>query len=117
MRVPGRLSVDEMRMLTEEYGVEFSLVYRTGPNANGGGGYYELYSGTKSGVSVPIGNDVRWIYHTHPNPSEGYQINASPADMKILKSFNDIGNPQKVSKIITSGETQVIEFTKDIKKK
>jgi len=55
VQVPGRLSPAQMEALTNRFGVEFALIYRTGPGANGGGGTYWLYSGTVNTVSIPVG--------------------------------------------------------------
>lgn len=66
IRVPRRLTPEEMSFLTKEYGVEFGLVYKLGPGKNGGGGQYWLYSGMENRVKVPIVKDVMLIYHTPP---------------------------------------------------
>lgn len=64
MTVPRRITVEEMSYLTEQYGVEFSLIYKLGPGKNGAGGQYWLYSGIENRVFVPIEPDTIAIYHT-----------------------------------------------------
>jgi RHS repeat-associated protein len=99
VRIAGRLSPAQMVGLTERHGVEFSLVYRLGLRRAGGGGTYWLYSGTRNSVSVPIGRDVRWIYHTHP---EGSSF-ASRADRGVLELLEAAGSPQRSSQIVPVG--------------
>jgi hypothetical protein len=94
-----------MEALTAEHGVEFSLVYKAGPGRAGGGGTYWLHSGTKSTVQVPLGSDVRWIYHTHP----GGTAAASTADKNVLKLLQQVGSPQRSSQIVPAGK-QTIRF-------
>ncbi|WP_223752231.1 RHS repeat-associated core domain-containing protein [Myxococcus sp. XM-1-1-1] len=101
VRVKGRFSPAQMEALTETHGVEFSLIYRTGAGKNGGGGSYWLYSGTKGRVMVPLGSDVRWIYHTHPRGGGAWP---SAADRRVLELLREAGSPQRSSQIITVGE-------------
>ncbi len=102
MRVPRRLTPAEMEALTKQHGVEFSLVYRTGPGKAGGGGFYELYSGTKNSVRVPIAKDVRWISHTHP----GGTSFPSPADKNVLDLLRKV-TPQRSSTVVPVGKQPV----------
>ncbi|MFJ6565520.1 RHS repeat domain-containing protein [Streptomyces sp. NPDC091412] len=95
-QIPGRLSSDQMAALSAEHGVEFALVYRTGPGRNGGGGTYWLYSGRERAVTVPVGDDVRFISHTHP----GGTPYASRGDLKVLKSLRKEGSPQISSQVV-----------------
>lgn len=66
MKVPQRLSPEQMMFLTEKYEVEFAQVYELGPGRNGGGGQYYIYSGTRRSVTVPISSTTILISHTHP---------------------------------------------------
>jgi RHS repeat-associated protein len=103
VQVPRRLTIAEMEDLSRTHGIEFSLVYETGPGVSGGGGTYWLYSGTPDTVPVPIGSDVRWIYHTHAAlMSAPY---ASAADQAILQALQQQGSPQQSSLIIPVGGT------------
>ncbi|WP_432830593.1 ricin-type beta-trefoil lectin domain protein [Dactylosporangium sp. CA-092794] len=95
-QVPGRLSPNEMAALSTEHGVEFALVYRAGSGKAGGGGTYWLYSGGARGVMVPVGQNSRVIYHTHP----GGTRKASEADMNMLKDSRANGSPQMSSQIV-----------------
>jgi hypothetical protein len=97
MQVGGRISAEQMAAWSDQYGVEFALVYRTGGGKNGGGGSYWLYSGAERSVDVPVGADVRLIYHTRP----GGTPYASRADMDVLRQqFLNYGSPQRSSQIV-----------------
>jgi hypothetical protein len=109
MKIPRRLTVEEMSYLTEEYGVEFSLVYRLGSGKNGSGGQYWLYSGIENRVKIPVGSDVIAIYHTHPKGSVG----ASDADRRIMKLLEEYGSPQRSSQIIPVGGNGTARFNKN----
>lgn len=106
MKVPRRLTVDEMAYLTEQYGVEFSLIYRLGPGKNGAGGQYWLYSGIENKVRVPIDADVIAIYHTHPKGSLG----ASDGDRDVMVRLMKYGSPQRSSQIIPIGGSEIGRF-------
>ena len=106
IKIPRRLSPDEMSFLTKEYGVEFSLVYRRGTGKSGGGGQYWLYSGVENRVKVPIAKDAMLIYHTHPKGSEG----ASLGDRLVMKRLEAIGSPQRSSQIIPIGKDGTARF-------
>lgn len=102
MQVPRRLSPAEMADLSRQHGVEFSLTYRVGPGRAGGGGTYWLHSGSQRRVSVPLGEDVRWIYHTHPGGTRW----ASNPDLEVLDQLRRFGSPQRSSQIVLpNGET------------
>lgn len=104
IQVARRLTAAEMEALTISHGgIEFTLVYRTGTGPNGGGGTYWLYSGTANRVSVPIGSDVRWIYHTHPRGTPF--ASGFPGDQQVLKLLQQAGSPQRSSAIIPVGGT------------
>ena len=106
VQVAGRLSPAQMVALTKKHGVEFSLVYRTGAGRAGGGGTYWLYSGSKKAVSVPVGSNVRWIYHTHP----GGTAAASGADRNVLRLLQQAGSPQRSSQVVPAGK-DVVRFS------
>ena len=106
IKIPRRLSPEEMGFLTKEYGVEFGLVYKQGPGRNGGGGQYWLYSGIENQVKVPIANDSMLIYHTHPKGSVG----ASLGDRMVMKRLEAIGSPQRSSQIIPIGKDGTVRF-------
>ena len=104
VNVARRLTTTEMEALTTTHGgIEFSLVYRTGAGRNGGGGTYSLHSGTSNTVSVPIGSDVRWIYHTHPGGTA--YASGIPGDQNVLWLLNLSGSPQRSSTVIPVGGT------------
>ncbi len=103
----NRLSTAQLEALTMEHGVEFSLIYRTGSGINGRGGSYWLYSGTVNSVSVPLGSDVRWIYHTHPG---GTAVPSGP-DINVLRGLQAVGSPQQSSRIIPIGRGIVPWFS------
>ncbi|MEU2060160.1 RHS repeat-associated core domain-containing protein [Streptomyces sp. NPDC013455] len=96
VKIPGRLSGDQMAALSEEHGVEFALIYRAGAGRNGGGGTYWLYSGKARSVSVPVDDDVRWIAHTHP----GGTPYASRGDLNVLAALRKAGSPQVSSQVV-----------------
>jgi hypothetical protein len=101
-----RLSTGQMLSLTQEWQVEFSLVYRTGSGRSGGGGTYWLYSGSKNQVMVPVGKDVRWIYHTHP----GGTPYASIPDKNVLLRLQETGSPQRSSQVLPLGGSGPVRF-------
>ncbi|WP_309808635.1 hypothetical protein [Paenibacillus hunanensis] len=103
MKIPKRLSPEEMEFLTQEYGVEFAQVYRAGSGKNGGGGYYELYSGVHNRVNIPLGEDVRLISHTHPCGT----ARPSPDDQLLMQLLEQSGSPQRKSQIVPVGKTPV----------
>ncbi|WP_438307003.1 RHS repeat domain-containing protein (plasmid) [Streptomyces sp. HUAS TT11] len=96
VKISGRLSSKMMADLSEEHGVEFALIYRTGNGRNGGGGSYWLYSGKARAVRFPGEGDVRLIYHTHP----GGTAYASRADMRALETLKENGSPQRSSEVV-----------------
>ncbi|WP_458120143.1 pre-toxin TG domain-containing protein [Paenibacillus sp. Z6-24] len=103
MRIPNRLSVEDMDFLTKEYGVEFAQIYRAGTGRNGRGGYYELYSGVHNRVNVPLGKDVRLISHTHPRGT----ARPSPDDLILMQLLENAGSPQRTSQIVPVGKAPV----------
>ena len=103
IQMSRRLTTDEMTFLTQEYGVEFAQVYRYGNGVNGGGGQYYLYSGTINRVTVPIGNDIMLINHTHP----GGTASPSSADKLLLGRYQQLGSPQRSSEIIPIGKENI----------
>lgn len=103
IRIPRRLTTDEMTFLTQEYGVEFAQVYKYGKGANGGGGYYYLYSGTVNEVRVPVAKDIMLINHTHPNGT----AYPSGKDKYLLNQYQQLGSAQRVSEIIPIGKNNV----------
>ncbi len=107
--VPNRLTPFQMRFLQQEYGVEFALTYQLGPNKNGGGGIYRLYSGIKDRIWPNYGEDVIQIYHTHP---AGYPKYASQDDMDLL-GIHSNGTPQRYSKALPLDGPDII-FSKDV---
>ena len=106
INVSGRLSPEEMRLLTEEHGVEFALTYERGLGKNGAGGQYKLFSGTNNRVEVPINKDSMLIYHTHPKGSPW----ASNGDRKVLEMLQNAGSPQRSSQIIPMGSNDITRF-------
>ncbi|WP_330272710.1 type IV secretion protein Rhs [Lentzea sp. NBC_00516] len=96
VQIAGRLNPGQMAALSAEHGVEFALIYRHGPKEGGRGGTYHLYSGQARSVTVPVGPDVQWIYHTHP----GGTPYASYADVGALQSLKAAGSPQRSSQVI-----------------
>ena len=103
IQMSRRLTTDEMTFLTQEYSVEFAQVYRYGNGVNGGGGQYYLYSGTIDRVTVPIGNDIMLINHTHP----GGTASPSSADKLLLGRYQQLGSPQRSSEIIPIGKENI----------
>ena len=103
IQMSRRLTTDEMTFLTQEYGVEFAQVYKYGNGVNGGGGQYYLYSGTVDRVTVPIGNDIMLINHTHP----GGTASPSSADKLLLGRYQQLGSPQRSSEIIPIGKENI----------
>jgi hypothetical protein len=98
----GRLSPAEMAALQRQYGTEFAQIYLTGPGRNGGGGTYYLIQGTRGNVSVPLGDNVRWINHTHPETLNGVILprSASLQDKDVLIQLQAAGSPQRTSQIV-----------------
>lgn len=92
-----------MTFLTQEYGVEFAQVYKYGNGVNGGGGQYYLYSGTVNKVTVPIGNDIMLINHTHPCGT----AYPSSEDKILLGRYMQLGSPQRSSEIIPIGKGNI----------
>lgn len=107
MRAKNRLLPDNMRYLTQEYGVEFALVYKYGNVKNGGGGSYWLYSGVENRVSVPVNKDSMLIYHTHP---EGYYATPSVDDYNLMKALKASGSTQRVSTIVPVNKNFIVKF-------
>ncbi|WP_144408901.1 LysM peptidoglycan-binding domain-containing protein [Chromobacterium vaccinii] len=119
-----RPTVEQMINLSEKHGVEFATVYTLGPGKNGRGGYYSLYSGGPSSVSVgAFGADKILINHTHPQgtaSASGYWFDRvrnlevySPdsalvnsgvlelrGDQGVLQGFINAGSPQRSSVVI-----------------
>jgi len=95
----SRLTNQQMEALTEQYRVEFAQVYTPGSGKNGGGGYYTLYSGSASSVSVPIGPNSFLVNHTHP----GGTPYPSTFDIDYLLRTQRLGSPQKSSVILPTG--------------
>jgi len=119
----SRPTVSQMLNMSEKHGVEFSTVYTMGPGKNGGGGYYTLYSGDISSVTLgePAANRII-IAHTHPkgtanangywdsvknaevfNPSStqiGSGIVQLRGDQGALQNFINAGSPQRSSMVL-----------------
>jgi hypothetical protein len=102
-----------MESISRTFGREFSLQYVAGPGRNGGGGTYELFSGTFGNVRAPSnqGQFGRfWIYHTHASGSghaSGYRNSAGDliqGDQFVLWRMRVNGSPQNISIIIPVGE-------------
>jgi len=91
-----------MAALQAEHGTEFARVYLTGAGRNGGGGTYYLIQGTEGGVQIPIGSNVRWINHTHPEILNGNTVplRASDADRNVLSLLQRFGSPQVRSRVV-----------------
>lgn len=108
IRMPRRLTKDEMIYLTQEYGVEFAQAYHYGQGKNGGGGYYTLYSGTENQVNIAksFAPDVMLINHTHPKGT----AYPNAADQRLLQDLQRIGSPQRVSEIIPIGKERTVFF-------
>lgn len=98
-----RLTDAQMLEMTDVHGVEFAQTYTAGAGKNGGGGFYNLYSGTRSAVDVPVGSDVYLINHTHP----GGTAAPSVFDIDYLKLANGAGSSQKSSIILPAGKKPV----------
>jgi RHS repeat-associated protein len=110
VQVAGRLSPQQMEALTKAHGgIEFALVYRTGPGPHGAGGTYWLYSGVRNAVEVPVAADVRLIYHTHPAGTPF----ASQGDRALMKLLEAAGSPQRSSQIVPVGGGNVTRFSRD----
>jgi hypothetical protein len=102
MEISGRLSPAEMAAMQRQAGTEFSQVYVTGAGKNGGGGTYYLIQGTEGTVQVPIGSNIRWINHTHPEMLNGnvVPLTSSGADRNVLRLLQEAGSPQQTSQIV-----------------
>ncbi len=111
MQLDRRLTDEQMKALTREHGVEFALVYRTGPGKNGGGGTYWLYAGGENHVNIPIADDVIVLNHTHRLEELGGI--ASPSDYASMKKLADAGSPQRSSKILPVGSDGSVRFRPD----
>jgi hypothetical protein len=100
--IAGRLSPTQMAALQAEHGTEFAQVYLTGPGRNGGGGAYYLIQGTDRGVQIPIGSNVRWINHTHPEILDGnlVPLRASGPDRNVLGMLQRAGSPQVRTQVV-----------------
>lgn len=100
--IAGRLSTTRMAALQAEHGTEFAQVYLTGAGRDGGGGKYYLIQGTEGGVQIPIGPNVRWINHSHPEFLNGsaVRLSASNADRNVLGMLQRAGSPQMRSQVV-----------------
>jgi hypothetical protein len=100
--LPGRLSPAQLAAMQRASSTEFAQVYVTGPGKNGGGGVYYLIQGTDRTVQVPIGPNVRWINHTHPEMLDGGIVPLRPSgpDRNVLRLLEDAGSPQRTSQIV-----------------
>jgi len=100
--IAGRLTPAQMAALQAQHGNEFAQVYLTGAGPNGGGGTYYLIQGNAGTVSIPLGSNVRWISHTHPEMLDGLSVpvQASSADLNVLMQLQQAGSPQRVSLIV-----------------
>jgi hypothetical protein len=87
-----------MRAFQTLHGVEFALTYELGPGKNGGGGQYNLVSGTKTGTDFSIGERTILVSHTHP-PGRYSQL-ASSTDQETLTGLRQFGSPQRSSLVI-----------------
>src|SRR5207248_884428 len=101
--IPNRLTPLELAALSNARGVEFAVVYKAGVGPSGGGGHYWLHSGVERAVQVPVGEDVRVIYHTHP----GWTPYASRGDMALLQKLAKIGSPQRSSQVVLPDGTAI----------
>ena len=54
-------------------------------------------------VTVPIGNDIMLINHTHP----GGTASPSSADKLLLGRYQQLGSPQRSSEIIPIGKENI----------
>lgn len=108
IKIPKRLSPDQMMFLTDKYDVEFAQVYVLGSGKNGRGGQYFLYSGTKSSVTIPVRNTTILISHTHP----GGTAFPSRKDRQLMALLASAGSPQRTSSIVPKGKSAV-RFTKE----
>ena len=102
VELEGRLTPVQMAGLQAKYGTEFAQIYLTGPGRNGGGGTYYLIKGDEISVQIPVGPNVRFINHTHPEVLDGglVPLKASPEDFDVLKALQNAGSPQKTSQIV-----------------
>lgn len=108
MRIPRRLTPEQMMFLTDKYEVEFAQVYELGPGRNGGGGQYYIYSGTRRSVTVPISSTTILISHTHP----GGSAVPSRKDMQLMALLAHVGSPQRISAIVQKGKKVVKSSSK-----
>lgn len=103
VRLDRRLGVEDMRQLQKDYGTEFAQIYVAGKGKNGRGGMTVLIQGSAGGVPIPLGKNIRWINHTHPQILNGQivPLRASAEDMfDVLKALQKKGSPQKTSQIV-----------------
>ncbi|UNP27977.1 hypothetical protein [Lysobacter gummosus] len=100
--IAGRLTPTQMAGLQREAGTEFAQIYLTGPGRNGGGGSYYLIQGAEGGVNIPIGPNVRWINHTHPEYLNGslVPLRASGPDRNVLRLLQESGSPQLRTQVV-----------------
>ncbi len=107
--IPGRPTTDQLANLSAKHNVEFGVTYTLGNGKDGSGGFYTLYSGTKSSVSIgEISGNKMLISHTHPDGAafaSGYyeMINGREVfkgDQGVLQLLQNAGSPQRTSTII-----------------
>ncbi|MGX9772324.1 two-partner secretion domain-containing protein [Janthinobacterium aestuarii] len=107
--IPGRPTTDQLANLSAKHNVEFGVTYTLGNGKGGSGGFYTLYSGTKSTVSIgEISGDKMLISHTHPDgaafASGYYEIvngrEVFKGDQGVLQLLQKAGSPQRTSTII-----------------
>jgi hypothetical protein len=109
VRLEARVSSDTMQRLANNYEQEVALIYRSGPGKGGGGGYYELWVGSKTEVDIPVGPDVIWIGHTHP----GGRVGPSIMDIDALRRLRAAGSPQNRSGVWSKGGSGPFWFRED----
>ncbi len=92
----SRMPEAQMRALSDQFGVEFAQIYTAGSGKNGGGGFYNLYSGTRNSVDIPNELGTFLVNHTHPGG------NSLPSlwDVNYLKKMQLKGSPQKSSELL-----------------
>jgi hypothetical protein len=102
VRIPGRLPAADLAQLQKAYGVEFAQIYLTGPGKGGGGGQYLLIRGTAKNVSIPLGPNVRFISHSHPEKIGSFTVplRASTDDQNVLRLLQKAGSPQQTSQVV-----------------
>ncbi|BDM72045.1 hypothetical protein HEK616_55320 [Streptomyces nigrescens] len=104
--IPRRPTIQEMENLSVKHGVEFAVTYKYGPGVSGRGGQYHLYSGVEASVQIPLEADRMFIYHTHP----GGTPRPSTADKALMGLLEDMGSPQRISKVIPVGGGKAIPY-------